>query len=981
MSQRPQGSSSQQSSRRASSVDDSLVPLYAASLAAAAAALAAEEELQLQQQQQLLQQEQACAPSCSPIGVTHTGAAAGCSRHPRRLSRSGSQIAADDAAAAATAAAMSPEHQLFASGTSMPSHPTVVLSRVERRALYASTAPSSVRFVSSYATATSGCMRPAQLSARDPALIGKLLHYFVGQFLATYGRGVLALVAGLLAVHYAGASHTVYAWAPLVLLLLLVWKLVQVHSFLTVELSPNTPLRNYQFFKHARLLARAKSLPVARLYGSSQLHAPHHHQSGTLLGCCATPATPSTPGTPIVFAVSTPSGAVYGGGSNTPASAATPQQQQQSAAAAQAAIATLASDILFQPSEGYCGQAALNNVLGSLPLLPSVSPPLRGRFFVSLPEVVRPFSLTAMQAYIQLVVASSPGVLAEAVENVELFDAWDGRAWGTTHQHPQQSSADEGESYDGSPAAASSSSSNIAASSGVESSSSLSSEQNYAAFLSLLTNQLNDPRYRFMINFLRTPLFFCEEENTAGGSTSNRVPPTPGGVPMRPKRAGSSSALSSLASPSPSFSSSLVPASPQHSAAATPMSCANVSSTASSAPATSNTSSGLPPVNLGRKLFSGHWSPLLGYLEPQEVERILYRGSATPQQQQQQGSAGGSSFYSYPPSPSLAGLTGSPQRPLGSLARERSGGGGGALPPHMLLTPSSDGPTGSPYFKPASPISEAEASHSQGSGPSQTEVLPPAFQLDEGDTGAETKLSPPLRPLTSGANAAGSVDSATAPGLKQIVDSASGAAASSSASGAAAASESSDIPGALPYYTRARSTPSAPSSSPSTAPPLHHQRRSHSDVAVTAAQVASSLAAGGVGNSGVVQNVGGNSNVVAAALASPWGAPATHYNYPATPRGIHAQQQQQQAGSVHAHMHNAERLALADGLCLVADVNPSYAHFLCPPRRLFDALTTRNVLNGEPRGLIRITLRQPQTQPLPQPQQSPQPRQSDQPSL
>jgi len=55
-----------------------------------------------------------------------------------------------------------------------------------------------------------------------------------------------------------------------------------------------------------------------------------------------------------------------------------------------------------------------------------------------------------------------------------------------------------------------------------------------------------------------------------------------------------------------------------------------------------------------------------------------------------------------------------------------------------------------------------------------------------------------------------------------------------------------------------------------------------------------------------------------------------------------------------------------DGLCLLADVNPSYSHFLCPPRRLFEALCTRNVISGEPRGLIRITLRTPQ-QMQPQP--------------
>ena len=735
----------------------------------------------------------------------------------RRLSRSSSQVAAELAGSGNLGSSSSPPvmHR--------------ILSASERKPLYASRNP-KVKFVSSYAAAVSGCMSQSQLAARDPALIGKLLSFFIANFIRKYWLYVLVITGAVLAVQLTGHTRW-FVYTPAVVALWLLFKLMLIRSRITVELKPGVPLRAFHFFKHPRLLLRAKQLPVARMYSSTAfLQQPGYGAIGS-----NTPGTPGTPSGPSALA-SSPAGS--GGSAG-------------------------AAEIFFQPSEGYCGQASLNNVLASIPLHPSPLS-LTRRFFASLPAVVRPFTLHELAEYFKdLVRSNSGGVLEANIEKIECMHSWERK-----EEH-------------GASASASAAVTGASVPSDI-SPSTPSAPGGYASFLAMIQTQVNDPQYRFMVNFLRTPIFFCEEDKRALAAAA----------------AAASAASAGGATHSTHPVASGVAASP------------SVSPPASAAPVVAPSVASAPPVSLGRKLFSGHWSPLIGYLSPEEVERVMFRGgSATPQM------GGGAGALSYPPSPG-SGPVHHPVKAGAGPAAIHRGSPLRAASSHFAGLGSSAAPNtgnaiGAAAFTPGSPIQEGLDSSSNfdlasGHAPSSSSsaaVSPAASKGSEGTGGsvvtaatvvASVAALDPILSSTSAAEQTAASAQTPAESVASIVATAAAEQASSSSASASAATG-----------LRCRSAAGSGGGSH-----VSVQPRSTSDAVQ---HYASSLG-----------------------LGSPWGVASAFSTLP---------------------YHPSERASLSEGLCLVADVNPSYAHYLLPPRRLFEAINTINVMDGGPRGIVRVTLK------------------------
>ena len=729
------------------------------------------------------------------------------------------------------------------------------LTSQERRALYASSDP-RVKFVQSYSLAVAGCMKQSQLVARDPQLMGKLLQYFVASFLRKYWRLVLSVLGALLAVVLSGQGW-VLMYTPWFVVVGLACKVWLVRASMTTELLPNVPLRSFHFFKHPRLLARAKQGAVARMYGSSASAGINGAGlSSSFGGGGTTPSTPGTPGGPSV-------GLVGSGGSST------------------LAPATMVgnSDILFQPSEGYCGQAALNNLLASLSLHPphlaaaaavtaaaaalsssstaatttAFTPLLKSRFFVVLPALVRPFALREMEAYVnQLVLASAAGVLADSIEKVECIYGWEGEGGGNTTTNNND---------DNTPA------------------------QGYAAFLHMVSSQVNDPKHRFLANFLRTPLFFCEEDKRVVAAANAAA-----------AASASASGAGFLSPGAPSF----FPSTPSPAPSASSSSQSSRSHPHHPHPQPHPPHPQVPPVSLGRKLFSGHWSPLIGFLAAGEAEQVLglsaggggsRTGSATPQT----GPANACAHaYAYPPSPAIPGakIPGAGSGPigrgisvggasplrntarLGALAERGGGSGGGSGAAGVGAGAGAGAVTSTPLFMPGSAISEACSSPSgSGSG---------------GGSGAESSSAAALPGLALG-------------------------------------------PAAVPVCDH---SPLAAIATVSLSPPhIRPTMASHAVAHDATGLAAASISSASASASSSAPYFPSSSSIPA---PSPWGVPSFSSSLP---------------------FHPTERHAMREGLCLIADVNPSYGHFLVPPRRLYDAVRTSNLMDGGPRGVLRITLK------------------------
>lgn len=876
-------------------------------------------------------------PPWPPIGSNFSFSTGSSSR---RLSRSGNQAAAEEmqqlhAHAHASQLQLHSHSQsrsqggtptLGCGGTFTPSGgSSSALSAGERRALYVSSNP-LVRFVPSYAAAVSGCMNASQLAARNPALIGKLLRYFIAHFLRKYLGAVLTVLAAVAAVEWADARWA-WGWSPLLLALLLLRTVWAVRSRVTVELRPGVPLRHFSFFKHPRLLARAKLLPVARLYGNSCFAAGAGTGAAGGGGAGSGANTPCTPGS---TGSSGGSGGSGGGSSNPPSFLLADGVLSLSARQSAAHVAALSADIYSQPSEGYCGHATLNNLLGSI--APPLFPQLRGKFFVALPELVRPFELREMAEFIREVISAS-GVLAEAVEKVECLYGWD--------DAPPAAAAD----LDAAAAAASPSDEGEVRGSG------------YSAFMGMVSTQFNDPRYRFMANFLRTPLFFCQED-------ARMVQHLRSGSGAQGANGGGGSG--SWASPLPML------ASPQPASQPQPQ-------VQHSSPASSSISA--PPVSLGRKLFSGHWSPLLGWLDPAEVERMLSQrgGSATPQLQQPQQQQPNSS-YAYPASPAGGKLplaVGSVCRssPLRNVmtrgiglsermehVRATSGGNGGAAGGGVYVPGSPINERGSRDSSATTPEDEdassgsgsrsggghattASASASSSAGSSPPRATPPlAARESASESPAATAAAESLAPFSSSSSSSSSPPIGAASESGTISNSSSSGGGGSGGAGLRARTHyvhgthgHSGSFGSFPPPSALARSSSHSSSSDGTGAAAHTLAHGHSHNHLGLAFPP------GPGGDRVVSPWGGVSGSTGTHSPSPFLTP--------TPRTMAA------GGGGGGALHPLERASLAEGLCLIADVNPAYAHFLLPPRRLFEAVNTTNLLDGTPRGIIRITLK------------------------
>lgn len=639
------------------------------------------------------------------------------------------------------------------------------------RSLYASSV-AGIKFVPSYALAVAGCMKQSQLVRRDPALIGKLLAFFIASFLAKYWR-TTAVCATVVAAIVLLGQRWLFLYTPLVLFVWLLVKLVLVRARLTCELTPGVPMHSYQFFKHSRLLARSKSLPVARLYAST----------GN-----TTPGTPSGPGTP--------------------------QKHKGHEATHHAARQ---GDLFFQPSEGYCGQASLNNALASIPL-PAIG--VTRKFFVAMPAVVRPFSLTEMEAYLHTLLRASH-ILAAAVERIELLYDW-------SRAQPEHPGMNGG---------------------------------GYAAFLQTVGQQVNDSRYRFLANYLRTPLFFCEEQPATVAAGSSQ-----------------SAAAASSRSHSPSHSASVVPSG----------------------------------VSLGRKLFSGHWSPLLGCLDAPEVERVMFRGSVTPQQMMMSAPP----QYAYPPSSPGRKRTaahGSPIRTTPRLSTSTLA----SIPAGRAGSDDAHSPTHAARVAPATSdillLNElAPSSEDRGGATSQSaEMLAAAPAPPLGSVSCERAPGAPLHGSGHGHGRGGGSQA----GLRSRSNASSGFGS-----------------GTLGHAERGQATIS--SSSTGLSPSFSGEKAPFAGSGSFATSVHC-----------VTSTTTPSTPSTPAFLRATSDAAAHYANYLSA------------TAAARVDFHATERQAISEGLFLVGDVNPSYAHFLVPPRRLYDAVQTVNLLDGGPRGIVRITLK------------------------
>jgi len=108
------------------------------------------------------------------------------------------------------------------------------------------------------------------------------------------------------------------------------------------------------------------------------------------------------------------------------------------------------NSVMYQPRSGLCGHASLNNVLQSIDLSPLDYPRMR------------PFSLNGLRDFAH-----------ESIhEKLKLHSS--------DKKQPQIESVEAFPSY------------------------------SYEDFRNMLKTQVNNPKYRFIANFLRTPLFFCD---------------------------------------------------------------------------------------------------------------------------------------------------------------------------------------------------------------------------------------------------------------------------------------------------------------------------------------------------------------------------------------------------------------------------------------------------------------------------------------
>lgn len=469
----------------------------------------------------------------------------------------------------------------------------------------------SIRFTSSYAHASNGCIRQDALLRRDPIVVRKIVRQYMIKLTRRYGLFVVAFVVVCVGVEWSEMRWIYSILCGLALMALFV-QLWLMRSRIGTELDPAPPLCSFTFFKHRGLIARGRQQSVAKMYALA--HSKHVHVNGRR----GTPILATTPCTPMLTPVDHHASSYC----STPTTPLTP--------------ASNSIDIFFQPAEGYCGHATLNNVLASMPLRcppPSgVAPPmhdtaaaesassmLHGRFFVTMPPIIHPFSLPQMLLYVRGLVASSP-ILEYNIESVEALYGWrkkevedskrrieqrtddnNGPATTTSFPSPHNSSTDTPLSLAACavapyetpassvnqyrfPSPCSSISSLLPSNASEDEIDSFINRCiGYESFLLLLRRHTNDPQYRLMANFLRTPLFFCEEDPRTMLDVNSNSSSGDGAD----KRAW---AMSGASSPS--------------------------------------------NVSILRKLFGGHWSPILAYLDAETVRSVMQEQAANGQRLQ-----------------------------------------------------------------------------------------------------------------------------------------------------------------------------------------------------------------------------------------------------------------------------------------------------------------------------------------------------------